>query len=251
MICEDPLISVRALTVVVPVAAALDSSDVPICTSVVIGFWQRCLCKLAVGDWPREDGRTPGGSRKTPMTVKMDVDINYPDLQEGNLVGLEAYVLSTEASLEKDGTATLQVGNGVYSKQPDNLPSLGLAWDAQAKVQTEGDVGVQASATVDASIDDIKFADCIKGGMGIKAKGDAKLSVKKVIYTFKSSAEGKIIWDPIIGATSAEEQAPPTPAPGDGDLMSGVGGVAWHSMMLLGAFLPTILVVLSSTISAA
>jgi len=198
-----------------------------------------------------EDSRTPGGSRKTPMTVKMDVDINYPDLQEGNLVGLEAYVLSTEASLEKDGTATLQVGNGVYSKQPDNLPSLGLAWDAQAKVQTEGDVGVQASATVDASIDDIKFADCIKGGMGIKAKGDAKLSVKKVIYTFKSSAEGKIIWDPIIGATSAEEQAPPTPAPGDGDLMSGVGGVAWHSMMLLGAFLPAILAVLSSTISAA
>merc|ERR1711953_748921 len=64
-----------------------------------------------------EVGRTPGGSKKTPMTVKMDVEINYPDLLEGNLVGLDAYVVSTEAAAEKEANATLQVGNGIYSRQ--------------------------------------------------------------------------------------------------------------------------------------
>merc|ERR1712151_777118 len=150
-----------------------------------------------------EVGRTPGGSKKTPMSVKMDVDINYPGLQEGNLVGLEAYVVATEAAADADVKSTLQVGNGVYSKQSDGLPSLGLAWDDQAKVEIDGDVMVKASAMVDASIDDIQFMDCIKGGMGIKAKSNAMLSVKKVVYSFKSSSEGKIIWDPVVGATSA------------------------------------------------
>merc|ERR1712228_1164578 len=41
-----------------------------------------------------EVGRTPGGSKKTPMSIKMDVEISYPGLQEGNLVGLDAYVIS-------------------------------------------------------------------------------------------------------------------------------------------------------------
>merc|ERR1712232_952050 len=181
-----------------------------------------------------EVGRTPGGSKKTPMTVKMDVEINYPNLQEGNLVGLDAYILSTEAAAEADVKATVQVDNGVFSKQSDNLPSLGLAWDGQAKVETEGDVIVTASGTVDASLDDIKFNDCIKGGMGVKGNGNAKLSVKKITYTFKSSTEGKIIWDPVVGSTSAEEQALPKDDPKDDkELLNGVGGVAKHTIMFL------------------
>lgn len=197
-----------------------------------------------------EVGRTPGGSKKTPMSVKMDVDINYPGLQEGNLVGLEAYVVATEAAAEADVKATAQVGNGVFSKQPDNLPSLGLAWDGQATVETEGDVEVKASGMVDATIDDIKFADCIKGGIGVKANGNAKLSVKQITYTFKSSTAGKIIWDPVVGTTSAEEQAPPTPEDQQDPFMSGAGGVAWHALMLLAAFLPTTLSLLN-VVSAA
>jgi len=194
-----------------------------------------------------EVGRTPGGSKKTPMSIKMDVEISYPGLQEGNLVGLDAYVISTEASAEADVKATVEVGNGIYSKQSDNLPPLGLAWDGQAKVKTEGDVEVAASGTVDASIDDIHFKDCIKGGMGIQAKGDAKLSVKKITYTFKSSTEGKIIWDPVVGSTSAEEQALPKDDPKDDkELLNGVGGVAKHTIMFLAAFLPATLTALNS-----
>merc|ERR1712151_1367878 len=193
-----------------------------------------------------EVGRTPGGSKKTPMSVKMDVDINYPGLQEGNLVGLEAYVVATEAAADADVKSTLQVGNGVYSKQPNNLPSLGLAWDGQATVETEGDVEVKASGMVDAAIDDIKFADCIKGGIGVKANGNAKLSVKQITYTFKSSTAGKIIWDPVVGTTSAEEQAPPTPEDQQDPLMSGAGGVAWHALILLAAFLPATLSALNA-----
>jgi len=159
------------------------------------------------------------------------------------LVGLDAYVISTEASAEADVKATVEVGNGIYSKQSDNLPPLGLAWDGQAKVKTEGDVEVAASGTVDASIDDIQFKECIKGGMGIQAKGDAKLSVKKITYTFKSSTEGKIIWDPVVGSTSAEEQALPKD---DKELLNGVGGVAKHTIMFLAAFLPATLTALNS-----
>jgi len=198
----------------------------------------------------KEEGRTPGGSRKTPMTVKMDVDINYPDLQEGHLVGLEAYVVTTKAEGDASSKGTLQVGNGVFSMQPNNLPPLGLAWDGQAKVDTEGDVSVKASGMVDASLKDIDV-NGLQGGMGIKAKGSINLDVKKVTYSFKSSQVGKkIIWDPVFGATSAEEQARPEDAPGDA-LMSGVGGVARHIIMFLAAFLPVTLTALNSAIGAA
>merc|ERR1712048_306186 len=195
-----------------------------------------------------EVGRTPGGSKKTPMSIKMDVEISYPGLQEGNLVGLDAYVISTEAAAEAGAKATVGVGNGIYSKQSDNLPPLGLAWDGQAKVETEGDVVVAASGTVDASIDDIQFNDCIKGGMGVKGKGDVKLSVKKVTYTFKSSTAGKIIWDPVVGSTSAEEQALPKD---DKEFLSGVDGVPKHTIMILAAILPATLTALHSAGAAA
>lgn len=97
-------------------------------------------------------------------------------------------------------------------------------------------------------MDDIKFNDCIKGGMGVKGNGNAKLSVKKVTYTFKSSIEGKIIWDPVVGSTSAEEQAPPEE---DKGLLSGVDGVAKHTIMVLAVFLPAMLTLVNSAIAAA
>merc|ERR1712187_381418 len=93
------------------------------------------------------------------------------------------------------------------------------------------------------TIDDIKFADCIKGGMGVKANGNAKLSVKKVTYTFKSSTAGKIIWDPVVGSTSAEEQALPKD---DKEFLSGVDGVPKHTIMILAAILPATFTALHS-----
>merc|ERR1712137_256166 len=88
-----------------------------------------------------EEGNTPDGIKFTPMNTKVDVEIDYDkfkDLKEGNLVGLDTYVISTEAKYD----AAVKAGKGVYIEQSDNSPTLGFAWDAKANLETIGDTEV-------------------------------------------------------------------------------------------------------------
>lgn len=75
-----------------------------------------------------KSGRSPGGSALTPMNMKVDVEINYPRLQEGNLVGLETYVVSTKGSASK----VLSYDKGFYIPQEGTHASLGFTWDGEA-----------------------------------------------------------------------------------------------------------------------
>merc|ERR1712039_1012289 len=80
----------------------------------------------------REEGRTPDGIKYTPKNTKVDVEIDYnkfKSLKDGNFIGLDTYVISTEA----------KAGKGVYIEQSDSHPTLGFAWDAKATVETVGE----------------------------------------------------------------------------------------------------------------
>jgi len=176
----------------------------------------------------QKDGKTPDGITFTPMNTKVDVEIDYDkfkELKAGNFVGLDTYVISTEAKAD----AAVKVGKGVYIEQSDNNPTLGFAWDAKANLETVGDTEVKASAFVGASIDDIKLNKILIHGMGATAKYDAgaKFSVEKATFTFKTAKAGKLIWDPVVGVGSPE----------DLNLLSGASNLASYTMMLLGTFL--------------
>jgi len=168
-----------------------------------------------------EEWFTPGGSKMTEMNTKVDIEINYPKLQEGNLVGLEAFVVSTTA----DASLSVEAGHGLYVEQPDNQPMLGFAWDGEATlVSDKSTMEVKASGVLDASLDEIKVKDLILGGIGAKAKVDAgaKLEVKKINFAFNQGKAGNVFWDPSVGMGSPEDS-----------LMSGASGVApWTSMLL-------------------
>jgi len=175
-----------------------------------------------------EDGRTPDGVKFTPMNTKVDVEIDYnkfKELQDGNLVGLDTFVISTEATVD----AAVKVGKGVYIEQSDNNPTLGFAWDAKANLETVGDTEVKASALIGASLDDIEYGNLLIHGMGATAKANAgeKFSVEKVTFTFKTAKAGKLVWDPVVGVGSPEEQ----------NLVSGAGNPARGTMMLLAILL--------------
>jgi len=177
----------------------------------------------------QEDGRTPDGVKFTPMNTKVDVEIDYnkfKELKDGNLVGLDTFVISTEAKAD----AAFKAGKGVYIEQSDNNPTLSFAWDAKANLETVGDTEVKASALIGASIDDIKYKDLLIHGMGATAKANAgeKFSVEKVTFTFKTAKAGKLVWDPVVGVGSPEDQ----------DLVSGAGNLARGTMMLLAILLP-------------
>jgi hypothetical protein len=177
----------------------------------------------------RKDGRTPDGITFTPMNTKFDVEIDYDkfkELKAGNFVGLETYVISTEANAD----ATVKAGKGVYIEQSDNNPTLGFAWDAKANLETVGDTEVKASAFVGASFDDIKRNDLLIHGMGATAKAVAgsKFSVEKATFTFATAKAGKLVWDPVVGVGSPKDQ----------DWLSGASNLAQCCMMLLGTLLP-------------
>jgi len=175
------------------------------------------------------DGRTPDGITFTPMNTKVDVEIDYnkfKELKAGNFVGLDTYVISTEAKAD----AAVKAGRGIYIEQSDNNPTLGFAWDAKANLETVGDTEVKASAFVGASIDEIEREDMLIHAMGATAKADAgaKFSVEKATFTFKTAKAGKLVWDPVVGVGSPDDQ----------NLLSGASNPALCTMMLLGTFLP-------------
>merc|ERR1712060_863075 len=151
------------------------------------------------------DGRTPDGITFTPMNTKVDVEIDYNKFKE------------------------LKAGRGIYIEQSDNNPTLGFAWDAKANSETVGDTEVKASAFVGASIDEIERGDMLIHAMGATAKADAgaKFSVEKATFTFKTAKAGKLVWDPVVGVGSPDDQ----------NLLSGASNPALCTMMLLGTFL--------------
>merc|ERR1712187_632986 len=155
----------------------------------------------------------------------MGIDYNkFKSLKDGNFIGLDTYVISTEA---KAGAA-VKAGKGVYIEQSDSHPTLGFAWDAKATVETVGEeTEVKASALVGTSLDDIKYKDMLIHGMGATAKADAgaTLSCKKVTFIFMTATAGKLVWDPVVGIGSPEDQ----------DLLSGAAGLARCTTVLLSA----------------
>merc|ERR1712084_52109 len=118
-------------------------------------------------------------------------------------------------------------------------PMLGFAWDAEATLENVGETEVKASALAGASIDDLKFNEMLIHGIGATAKvdGGAKLSVEKVTFTFKTAKAGKLVWDPVVGVGSPEDQ-----------LLSCAGGVASFTMILLAIFLPATATTLNSVL---
>jgi len=197
-----------------------------------------------------QPGTTPGGSLMTPMNTKMDVEIDYDKykpLQAGNLVGLEAFVVATEANAD----AAVQAGNGVYIKQSDGNPTLGFTWDGEASVEekdcwlcwlTSNKAEVKASIVAGAALDEIKSNGLITGGMGAKTKVEAggTLNVQKVTYAFKSSKTGKIFWDPTVGASSEDSMS----------MLSGARCVAQRAMIFLTTLLPMFSISLDSMAAA-
>jgi len=169
---------------------------------------------------------TPGGFLMTPANTKVDIFINYPNLAKGNLVGLEAYIVSSTGTA-KGG---VQVGQGLYVEQPEDHPTLGFGWDGDAKLESDGSsVTVKASGVLDANLDKIKGKDLIIGGIGLKAKVDAgaTLDVKKMVFAFNQGKAGNVFWDPSIGISSPEDS-----------LVSGAGGITRWTSMLLALLLP-------------
>jgi hypothetical protein len=173
---------------------------------------------------------TPGKTRMTPNNTKVDIEIEYKDLQEGNLVGLEAYVLSTTAEVGK----SLEAGRGLYVAQPENRPMLGFAWDGEADFVADGSkIEVKANGALDASLDELDMKDLILSGMGVKASVDAgaMLECKKMNFVFNQGGAGKVFWDPSIGMGSPEDVSE------DNDMMSGASDVVRWTTMLLALFL--------------
>jgi len=156
----------------------------------------------------QKSGYTPGGASLTPMNTKVDVEINYPNLQPGNKVGLETHVVSTKA----EATAGVSTKRGFYVDQPGDLSSLAFTWDTEADLPDQksiwnlwsgsGKVAVKASAAATAALGDIQGNDFIKANMG----GGANLEVSKIVFAFDTSQAGKVLWDPTVGVGSQSDE---------------------------------------------
>jgi len=166
-----------------------------------------------------KSGKTPGGSTLTPMNTKIDVEINYPGLQEGNLIGLETYVVSTKKSASMGVSQT----RGFYIPQEGNHSSLGFTWDGEADIANSSNgtgVAVGASAVMSAEYllgaIGARTKQYLLGAIGARSSPDASLEVDRIIFSFNVSTPGKVLWDPTVGINEPEPSAPtssPTAAP--------------------------------------
>merc|ERR1712228_1092590 len=141
--------------------------------------------------------------------TKVDVEIDYPNLQEGNLVGLETYVVSTKGSASK----VLSYEKGLYIPQEGTHASLGFTWDSEADFDMSKNghaIRVRASAAEKANLDDLENKPFLLGAIGARRAFDASLEVDKFVFSFNTSTAGKIVWDPTVGINEPET---PLPAP--------------------------------------
>lgn len=145
-------------------------------------------------------GSSPGGAPLTPMNTKVDVEINYANLQPGNKVGLETYVVSTRA----EASAVASIGRGFFVQQKDDLGELSFTWDTEADVLGQigdGKVSVKASAAASASLSDLQNSAFIKSSIG----SDASLEVSRIVFAFDTSNAQHVLWDPTIGVGSQQD----------------------------------------------
>jgi len=171
-------------------------------------------------------GKSPGGISLTPTNTKVDVEINYPNLQDGNFIGLKTIMLSTKASAK----ATVQWRKGFYTEQEGDRPPLGFAFDPVADVTGPNAKKIDVTASVvqnidlsglDLSNDDLDF---LVRSVGLQSrirgdfKADASYAVTKTVFTFKTATAGKVIWDPALGVAVPEEDD-------DGFAMSGAASL--------------------------
>merc|ERR1712187_452007 len=151
---------------------------------------------------------------------------NYKELQAGNLVGLEAYVVTTTAGASAIG----DVGQGLYVEQPGNCPMLGYTWDGEATSVSDGStLEVKMSGVLDASLNEIESHDLILGGIGVTAEVDvvAKVEVKKMNFVFNQNKAGNVETYQGVGSASPDD-----------NLLSGAGDIARWAIMMLALLLP-------------
>jgi hypothetical protein len=183
-----------------------------------------------------EVSTTPGGSTMTPMNTEVDIEINYnnyKELQAGNLVGLEAYVVTTTAGANAIGDA----GQGLYVEQPGKCPMLGYTWDGEATSVSDGStMEVKMSGVLDASLNEIESHNLILGGIGITAKVDAaaKVEVKKMNFVFNQDKAGNVKTYQGVGSASPDD-----------NLVSGAGDIARWTMTFLSLLLSAASVLLN------
>merc|ERR1712228_545247 len=142
--------------------------------------------------------------------TKVDVEIDYPNLQEGNLVGLETYVVSTKGSASK----VLSYEKGLYIPQEGTHASLGFTWDSEADFDMSKNghaIRVRASAAEKANLDDLENKPFLLGAIGARRAFDASLEVDKLVFSFNTSTAGKIVRDPTVGINEPEMPVPPKP----------------------------------------
>jgi len=145
------------------------------------------------------------------MNTKVDIEIDYPNLQVGNKVGLETVVVTTKA----EGAVGISTDSGFWATQPGDLGSLAFTWDNEAYLpDTEhtqawwnlwtgasNKVSVKASATARAELSQIHNSDFIKKHIGAShLQAGASLEVDRLVFTFDTPKAEKLIWDPTVGA---------------------------------------------------
>jgi hypothetical protein len=150
---------------------------------------------------------TEGGTALTPMNVKVDIEIDYPNLKAGNLVALETFVVSTQAQANAAVSAT----NSINVPQPESATHqmLKFAWDGEASLDgdVKNGVTVKASAMSSASLDDILDNHTVKSlGVSTSADGTASLNVQRVMFAFNTPKAGKILWDPSVGLAEPDAE---------------------------------------------
>jgi len=153
---------------------------------------------------------TEGGTKLTPMNVKIDIEISYPNFQAGNLVALEAFVVSTQAAA--NASASVSFAKGVYVPQPEGVSHakvLSFAWDGEATLEGDAKNGV----TVKSSASAAALADILDNHtvqtLGVNATASANaslapLNIQRVAFTFNTAHAGKIMWDPSVGMANPD-----------------------------------------------
>jgi len=145
------------------------------------------------------------GGQRDPMNTKMNVEINYPTLTEGNLIGLETYIVSTKAS----ASAGISAEKGFYVPQEGDVPSLGFTWESEASLEagrTSNGVTVSSSAAAKAHLGDLEGEESqILGAIGAKGSLEASLEARRIVHTFNVPPAVKMSWGSTVGVNEIDD----------------------------------------------
>lgn len=139
------------------------------------------------------------------MNTKMNVEINYPNMAEGNLIGLETYIVSTKAV----ASAGISAEKGFYVPQEGGVPSLGFTWESEASLQadrTSNGVKVSSSAATKAHLGDLESEEShILGAIGATGSLEASLEARRMVHTFNVPTAVKMSWGSTVGVNEIDD----------------------------------------------